>query len=33
MCVLYAVEAQGEAKLIIGNNLKTEILTQGKFYQ
>lgn len=33
MCVLYAVEAQGECKLIIGNNVKTEILTQGKFYQ
>ncbi|MBO4983875.1 MAG: carbohydrate-binding domain-containing protein [Clostridia bacterium] len=33
MCVLYAVEAQGECKLIIGDNVKTEILTQGKFYQ
>lgn len=32
MSVLFATENQGECTFIIGNNEKTETLTQGKFY-
>ena len=32
MCVLYAVESQGDCIFIIGNNEKTESLTLGNFY-